>query len=143
VRFLVPITAVLLASTLPLLAVSYPSAPRDAAGPSLQIHASRYYALAPADVRVYGRLHGVSDQDTRYCHAGKHWITSKVEASVQLSTISKHDPRCVHSTTEARADRMFSKDYHFNRPGSYTCRLVVSSNDGRIVQSNLITIEVR
>jgi hypothetical protein len=133
----------LLASSLPLVAVSYPTAPQNGAGPDLQIHASRYYALAPASVTVYGRLHGVNEEDSRYCHAGEHWIASRVDASGPLSTVSKHDPRCVHGVSAARADRRFAKDYYFRQPGSYTCRLVVSTNDGRIVQSNLITITVR
>lgn len=133
----------LLASALPLGAASYPSAPADSPGPELKIHATRYYALAPARVTVYARLSGVDAEDPRYCHAGETWITALLDSGSHLNTVSRHDPRCVHAANESHVHTTFAKDYSFRRPGSYTCRLVLSTNDGRIVQSNLITITVR
>jgi hypothetical protein len=134
-------------SVLPLAAASLPS-PVPAslpapAGPNLHLSASRYYAVAPARVTVYGRLNGVPVDDSRYCHAGETWITGIVQSGAPLNTISKHDPRCVHRPDQMRINRTFSKDYRFLAPGSYICRLVISTNDGRIVQSNPITIVVR
>jgi hypothetical protein len=134
-------------SVLPLAATSLPStAPASLpapGGPNLQLSASRYYAIAPARVTVYGRLNGVPIDDSRYCHAGETWITGIVQAGAPLNTISKHDPRCLHRPDQLRVARTFAKDYRFSAPGSYICRLVISSNDGRIVQSNPITIVVR
>jgi len=134
-------------SVLPIAAASLPStapaslpAPAD---PYLQLSASRYYAIAPARVTVYGRLNGVPVDDSRYCHAGETWITGIIQSGAPLNTISKHDPRCLHRPEQMRVNRTFAKDYRFSAPGSYICRLVISTNDGRIVQSNPITIVVR
>jgi hypothetical protein len=113
------------------------------AGPNLQLSASRYFAIAPARVTVYGRLNGVPVDDSRYCHPGETWITGMIQSGAPLNTISKHDPRCLHPPDELRISRTFAKDYRFSTPGSYICRLVISTNDGRIVQSNPITIVVR
>jgi hypothetical protein len=119
------------------------SSPQREIAPNLKIFADRYVALAPAKVRVYAQLAGVGGDDVRYCHAGETWITGKVEGRGTLNSVSKHDPRCVHAPDKLSVSRSFAKDYEFSRPGSYTCRLVVHSNDGRIVQSNMITITVR
>jgi len=131
------------AAILPAAAASYPSTVPEGMSPQLKIHASRYYALAPARVTVYGRLRGVDSADTRFCHPGETWITGVADRGSQLSTISRHDPRCIHQAADSLVNTTFMKDYSFSQPGSYTCRLVVSTNDGRIVQSNLITITVR
>jgi hypothetical protein len=134
-------------SALPLAAASLPSTSPASlpapVGPNLQLSASRYYAIAPARVTVYGRLNGVPIDDSRYCHAGETWITGIVQQGAPLNTISKHDPRCVHRPEQIRVNRTFAKDYRFSRPGSYVCRLVIHTNDGRIVQSNPVTIVVR
>ncbi|MCZ6777755.1 MAG: hypothetical protein V3U86_09175 [Acidobacteriota bacterium] len=138
-------TALLLAgatSSLPR-AASLPPDPQREFTPHLKIFADRYVALAPARVRVYAQLGGVDDDDVRFCHAGETWITGKVEGTSTLNSISKHDPRCVHDPKKLSVSRSFTKDYEFSRPGSYVCRLVVHSNDGRIVQSNMIVINVR
>ena len=126
-----------------ILAASYPSAAPENPGPHLKIHATRYVALAPALVTVYARLSGVGTQDHRFCHPGETWITAPAGAPGYLGTVSRHDPRCVHAAEQAKVSTNFAKDYRFSRPGTYTCRLVLSTNDGRIVQSNQITITVR
>ncbi len=130
------------ASSLPRAASQSPDHQKEFV-PHLKIFADRYVALAPARVRVYAQLDGVESNDVRYCHAGETWITGRVEGTGTLNSISKHDPRCVHDPRKLSVNRSFAKDYEFSRPGSYVCRLVVHSNDGRIVQSNMITITVR
>ena len=130
------------ASSLPRAASLPPDHQKEFA-PRLKIFADRYVALAPARVRIYAQLGGVEDDDVRFCHAGETWITGRVEGTGTLNSISKHDPRCVHDPKKLSVSRSFAKDYEFSRPGSYVCRLVVHSNDGRIVQSNMITINVR
>ncbi|MEE9218063.1 MAG: hypothetical protein V3U98_03260 [Acidobacteriota bacterium] len=124
-------------------AASLPNPPPQGPGPDLKIFATRYMALAPASVTVYARLSGVARHDSRFCHAGETWITGRLEGHRTLNTISRHDPRCVHKPDRTRASTTFAKDYYFSRPGSYTCRLVLNTNDGRLVQSNMITITVR
>jgi hypothetical protein len=135
--------AVAIAAVGPALAASYPYVPPDSPGLRLQIHASRYYALSPAEVTVYARLSGVEGSDRRFCHAGETWISGRADAGGPLTSVSRHDPACVHAPGEAHVDTLYTKDFRFTRPGSYTCRLVLTTNDGRLLQSNLITIVVR
>lgn len=134
---------VIAASAPPLAAASFPSSPAPASHPELKIYASRYYALAPAQVTVYARLSGVQAGDLRFCHPGETWVTGLIDSSGNLHTLSRHDPTCHHDATRASIPTAFVKPYRFGRPGSYTCRLVLSTNDGRILQSNQITIVVR
>jgi len=114
-------------------------APASPAKPTLTLQASSRNGFLPLSVTLYGRLEGVSRDETRFCHAGVEWTGQTGAGQVMRST---EDTKCLHAPEETTIEHAYQKTIVLTNEGIFRYQLILHLNDGGRIRSNTIDIRV-